>query len=150
MKISRKIGILLLVILVVMQFVQPTRNISNEVGENDISKVLDMSDTLHNMLVYKCYDCHSNNTQYPWYAFVQPIGWWLAAHVNDGKKHLNFSEFKTYSAKRAAHKLDELKEVTEDRSMPLKLYTYLHKNTTLTSEDEALIIEWLKTVNSKE
>jgi hypothetical protein len=150
MKISRKIGILLLVILVVMQFVQPTRNISNEVGENDISKVLDMSDTLHNMLVHKCYDCHSNNTQYPWYAFVQPIGWWLAAHVNDGKKHLNFSEFKTYSAKRAAHKLDELKEVTEDRSMPLKLYTYLHKNTTLTPEDEALIIEWLKTVQSKE
>lgn len=143
MKAYRKIGILLLIIFVVMQFIQPKKNLAEGLGENDISRVYVMPEELHRTLIKKCYDCHSNNTQYPWYFHIQPIGWWLAAHVHDGKDELNFSEFRNYDARRAAHKLEELAEVVEDRSMPLKAYTSLHKETELTPEDEKAIKGWL-------
>lgn len=150
MKGYKRVGLLVLILVVVMQFVQPKRNISEGgLGENDISKVYDMPADLHNMLVTKCYDCHSNNTKYPWYVNLQPIGWWLAAHVHDGKEHLNFSEFKTYTQERAEHKLEELWEVTEEGSMPLKAYTMFHEGTELTEQDEQAISAWLTSLNIK-
>jgi hypothetical protein len=146
MKAYRKIGILLLSILVIIQFIQPTRNISNGLGQNDISHVYAIPQELHQTLVKKCYDCHSNNTRYPWYFNIQPIGWWLAAHVHDGKEHLNFSEFRKYAPEKANHKLEELLEVTEDRSMPLESYTVFHKDTELTPQDEAAVKVWLESL----
>lgn len=141
--------VLILIMIVVIQFVQPLKNTSESSGDADISKVYPMSLELHQMLQHKCYDCHSNNTRYPWYSHIQPIGWWLAAHVHDGKEHLNFSEFKNYKPDRAAHKLEELAEVTEDGSMPLKAYTLFHKGTELTEEDKVAINSWLKSIANK-
>jgi hypothetical protein len=151
MKASRKIGVLILIILIVIQFIQPTKNISEEgvIGANDISKVHPISDEVHNILVKKCYDCHSNNTNYPWYFNVQPIGWWLAAHVHEGKENLNFSTFKQYPAKKANHALEEIGEVLEDGSMPLKAYTVLHEGTEITPSDKEAITSWLRSLNVK-
>lgn len=129
-----------------MQFVQPQKNRTEVLGNADISKVYNVPPKLHQTLMKKCYDCHSNNTRYPWYVNIQPIGWWLAAHVHDGKEELNFSEFKNYPAKRAAHKLEEIGEVTEDGSMPLKAYTLFHKDAELNAEDKQAIKEWLKSI----
>jgi hypothetical protein len=139
----RKIGVLLLILFFVMQFIQPKKNRSDGLGENDISKVYQMPQELHQTLVHKCYDCHSNNTKYPWYFNIQPIGWWLAAHVHDGKEHLNFSEFRGYDAEKAKHKLEELEEVVDEKSMPLKAYTMFHENTEITKADEEAIKGWL-------
>lgn len=149
MKAYNKIGLLVLVIFVVIQFTQPKKNLAEGLGENDISKVYAVPGDLHQILIDKCYDCHSNNTQYPWYFHIQPIGWWLAYHVHEGKEHLNFSEFKSYDSKRAAHKLEELGEVVEDRSMPLKTYTMFHKNTEITENDERAIKVWLSSINAQ-
>jgi hypothetical protein len=150
MKAYKKIGVLIIIILVVMQFIQPTKNISDGgLGENDISVVYAIPADLHNVFVTKCYDCHSNNTKYPWYFNIQPIGWWLAAHVHDGKEHLNFSEFKNYKPEKAHHKLEEIWEVTEDKSMPLKAYTLFHENSELTEADQKAIYNWLDSRNVK-
>jgi hypothetical protein len=146
MKAYRKIGTLLLIIFIVIQFIQPTKNTANGLGDNDISRVYVLPSDVHDMFVKKCYDCHSNNTRYPWYFNVQPIGWWLAAHVHDGKEHLNFSEFQNYSLQRRVHKLEEVGEVVVDRSMPLKTYTMLHEHTELTAEDEQAVKNWLHTL----
>jgi hypothetical protein len=148
MKGYRKIGLLILILLVVMQFIQPTKNISPSPSENDISKVYVLPENLHQILVNKCYDCHSNNTRYPWYFNIQPIGWWLAAHVHEGKEHLNFSEFKNYKPERANHKLEEIEDVIEDKSMPLKPYTMLHEGTEITDEDARIIHDWLASVGA--
>ena len=145
----KKIGLLILIILVVIQFIQPKKNLSDGPSENDISKVYAMPDQLHQTFMHKCYDCHSNNTKYPWYFHVQPIGWWLAAHVHDAKEELNFSEFKNYDQEKANHKLEELGEVVEERSMPLKAYTMFHEGTELTDADEKAIKEWLASVGVK-
>jgi Haem-binding domain len=150
MQPSRKLGVLIIIILVVMQFIQPTKNRSGEIiTDQDISKVYAIPQGLHQTFVTKCYDCHSNNTNYPWYINIQPIGWWLAAHVHDGKEHLNFSEFKNYPADRAEHKLEELAEVTRDKSMPIKAYTMFHEQSKLTAEDEKAIFDWLNTLHIK-
>jgi len=148
MKTSKKLGVLILIIVVVIQFVQPMRNTSDDLEENDISKVYPIPQELHAMLKQKCYDCHSNNTRYPWYVNVQPIGWWLAAHVHDGKQELNFSEFKTYPTERAAHKLEEIGEVTRDGSMPIKAYTLFHEDAALTQADKQAIFDWLKQISN--
>ena len=148
MQTGRKVSVLILIILVVMQFIQPTKNRSGEViTANDISKVYSIPQDLHQTFVTKCYDCHSNNTNYPWYIHIQPIGWWLAAHVHDGKEHLNFSEFKNYPVDRAEHKLEEIGEVTRDKSMPIKAYTMFHEDAELTPEDEKKIFDWLNSLN---
>jgi hypothetical protein len=146
MKRSRKILILIIVLTLVMQVAQPTKNISEGPQPADIAAVYDMPEELQTMLEQKCYDCHSNNTRYPWYFHVQPIGWWLAYHIHEGKEELNFSEFKNYKADRAAHKLEEIGEVTHDGSMPLKAYTMFHPDTELNEKDKALIENWLKSV----
>jgi hypothetical protein len=150
MKASRKIGVLVIILLIVMQFIQPTKNRSGQIiSDADISTVYAIPQNLHHTFIKKCYDCHSNNTNYPWYVNVQPIGWWLAAHVHDGKEHLNFSEFKNYTEEKSEHKLEEIGEVTEEKSMPLKAYTLFHKDHVLTEEDEKAIFDWLSTLNVK-
>jgi hypothetical protein len=146
MKPYRKIGILIVMLVIVMQFVQPLKNQSETLGDADISRVYPMPESLHHMFVKKCYDCHSNNTRYPWYFNIQPIGWWLAAHIHEGKNELNFSEFKNYPHKRAADKLKEIGEVAEDGSMPLQAYTMFHEKASLTPEDKKAIHDWLKSV----
>jgi hypothetical protein len=134
-------------VLVIIQFIIPERNKSDEIiTARDISKVHPIPEDLHQTLIKKCYDCHSNNTNYPWYMHVQPIGWWLAHHVDEGKGELNFSEFASYDKKKADHKLEELAEVVEDGSMPLQAYTILHGGSEITPEDKIAINSWLKTL----
>jgi hypothetical protein len=144
---AKKIILVLLIVLVVIQFIRPEKNVSAEtITERDISKVHPVPQNVQEVLVKKCYDCHSNNTNYPWYANVQPVGWWLGHHVDEGKGELNFSEFSTYDKKKGDHKLEEVGEVLEEGSMPLTSYTVLHPETKVSADEKKLISEWLATL----
>lgn len=140
----KKVGIGLLVVLVVLQFFQPTKNQGEKLGSNDIYQVAMTPNLVQTALETSCYDCHSNSTVYPWYTKIQPIGLWMQYHVNEGKEELNFSEFKTYTPKRQAHKFDEIVEMIEADEMPLASYTLIHKNAVLTEEQKVQILEWAK------
>lgn len=140
----RKFGLIVLLALIVIQFFHPAKNQSTELLNSDITKVMPVSDEVLNLLKTSCYDCHSNSTNYPWYSSIQPIAWWLSRHVNEGKKHLNFSEFGLYNTKKARHKLDETVEVLEENEMPLKSYTIIHQDAKLTAEQKAVIVKWAK------
>lgn len=142
----KKILIGLLAILIVIQFIHPKRNQSNSLSENDISKTYALPAGVHEILVKKCYDCHSNNTQYPWYSYVQPVDWWLDSHVNEGKEHLDFSEFKTYPEKRAKHKLEEVSEEITEGHMPLESYLWIHKEARVTAEELKVINDWIQSL----
>ena len=139
----KKVSVAILFMILVMQLLQPTKNVSPGISENDVSKAYDMPVEVHEVLVGKCYDCHSNNTRYPWYVHVQPIGWWLASHIKEGKEHLNFSEFKTYDQKKATHKLEELSEVVTEGSMPLSSYLIMHREAKVTAEETGMINSWI-------
>jgi hypothetical protein len=150
MNLPRKIIVLIVILVLLIQVIQPTKNRAEGISNNDISKVYDLPVGVHEMLVKKCYDCHSHNTRYPWYFNVQPIGWWLAAHVHEGKEHLNFSEFGKYTAERKQNKFEDLREVVEDGSMPLSSYVTFHPGTEMTSADKQMINAWLDTVEKQD
>lgn len=132
-----------------MQVMQPIKNQSDTRSENDISSVYVLPAGVHDTLVKKCYDCHSNNTHYPWYVHIQPIGWWMASHVKEGKDHLNFSEFKTYEPKRANHKLEEVSEEIGEGHMPIESYLWLHPEAKVTDEELNAINSWIASLGIK-
>lgn len=139
----KKIAIALSIILIVIQFIRPEKNISgNETFA--IQTKYNLPNDVENILQVSCYDCHSNTTKYPWYSNVQPAAWFLADHVNDGKKHLNFSEFTNMPLFVQNHKLEETKEMVEEKEMPLSSYTYfgLHPEANLTDAQRQKIIDW--------
>lgn len=121
-----------------MQFIQPKRNEGSFAASNNNL----IPDSVSFILKRSCNDCHSNNTIYPWYASIQPFGWLLAKHINDGKKELNFSEFDAYSVRRIKSKLKSIEERIKDGSMPLKSYLLLHNKARLTVTEKKLIINW--------
>ena len=139
----KKIGIAVVIILIVIQFIRPDKNISGD-DTFAIETKYSIPNDVENILQVSCYDCHSNTTTYPWYSSVQPIAWFLAEHVTDGKKHLNFSEFTNKPLFVQNHKLEETIEMVEEKEMPLPSYTYfgLHQEANLTDEQRDKIIAW--------
>ncbi|MCO4291648.1 heme-binding domain-containing protein [Solitalea sp. MAHUQ-68] len=146
---KKKILYGLLILLVIIQFIRPTKNQSNSISANDISKHYSVPSDVQESLKVACADCHSNNTNYPWYTNIQPVGWWMQHHVNEGKEHLNFSEFIGYSPKKANHKLKEVIESQEEGWMPLESYLWIHNDAKLTKEQKGAIIAWAKTTQQQ-
>lgn len=142
MKLAKKIGIVLLVVLVGMQFYRPNKNLS----EGDYVAVFEAetqpSAEVKQILKSTCYDCHSGNTVYPWYNNVAPISYWLDHHVKEGKAELNFSDWGNYSDKKKDHKLEELVEEVKEGKMPLKEYTWTHKEARLTEAQKKSLLDW--------
>lgn len=139
---KKKILLTLLAILIIIQFIRPSRNLSNEVAANDITKVYTVPADVQQVLKISCNDCHSNNTVYPWYTNIQPVGWWMQHHVNEGKGHLDFSSFAAYPPKRQHHKMEEVIEQVQDSHMPLNSYLWIHKDAQLTADQRTLLINW--------
>jgi hypothetical protein len=138
-----------LVVFILIQFIQPAPNVSNQVLSTDLTKIYNVPKNVQTVLKTSCYDCHSNNTIYPWYSHVQPFGWMLARHIRNGKAQLNFSEFGSYSLRRQKSKLKGTENSIKDGTMPLLSYVLLHKNAKLSKENKALIIDWIdKTTDS--
>lgn len=142
MRWGRMILWVLLLTFMVMQFFQPDKNNNSVILSNDISSVVTVPDDVNLILHSACYDCHSNNTEYPWYTNIQPAGWWLSSHINDGKRHLNFNEFATYTTERKREKLDDVSKSIKEDWMPLNSYTWMHKDARLTAAQKQLIINW--------
>lgn len=90
-----------------------------------------------------CYDCHSDHTRYPWYAALQPAGWWLAAHVRDGKAALNFSSFSKASGRQQARMLDEISVELSNGTMPPRSYRLMHAAARLTPQQRQEITHWI-------
>jgi hypothetical protein len=143
----KKILIGLLIVLVLIQFIRPARNRSNVPALNDITAHYAVPNDVQVVLQRACNDCHSNNTTYPWYANIQPFGLWLQNHIDEGKEHLNFSEFGSYNKKKQAHKMEEVAEMVEEDEMPLASYTWIHRDAKLSKEDKDLLLAWSKSLH---
>ena len=106
-------------------------------------------ETIANQIRNSCYDCHSNETKYPWYSNIQPFGWFLKNHIEDGRKHLNFSTFATYEPKRQAHKLYESFEMVEHGEMPMESYLLMHPEAKLSESQKAEIVNYFKRIEDE-
>ena len=141
----KKVGIGILVILILLQAYRPAKNDSKKL-DNDISKSYTVPDDVKQILAKACYDCHSNNTTYPWYNNIQPVGIWLANHVNDGKRHLNFNDFTSSPIARQYKKLDECIEQVKEGDMPLESYTWIHKEAKLSDIEIQKLFDWCTSI----
>jgi len=139
-KIIKSILVLGLIALVVMQFIRPDKNSGGYESIAVFEVETNPTEEVTQLLKTHCYDCHSNQTRYPWYGEIAPFSYWLAEHIEHGKEELNFSDWASYSAKRKDHKLDEVIEEVEEGHMPLDSYTWIHG--TLTEEEKTTLIQW--------
>jgi hypothetical protein len=136
---------LFLAVLIFMQFFRiDTKNPVAD-GSLDFFAYSQADSTVVNLIKASCYDCHSNETKYPWYVQFAPVSWWLNNHIKGGRKHLNFSEWHNYSVDKKAHKLEECIENVEEKYMPLKSYTWMHSEAKLSDEERAALVNFFKT-----
>ena len=149
MKTVKIILLILLVAFVGIQFIPTERNQTDIVPVTDFMLVNNVPNNIKNKLQVSCYDCHSNNTKYPWYNKIQPVAWFLEEHIKEGKAELNFSQWNELSQRRKESKLRSIVKQIEQNKMPLNSYTILHKDSNLTSEDKKLIIDYLNEMRKK-
>jgi Haem-binding domain len=133
-------------LFLIAQLFRPEKNLSDD-QTFAISTKYSVPDSVAAIMKVACNDCHSNKTQYPWYAEIQPVAWWLSDHVKDGKRHFNLSDFTSRKVAFQNHKLEEMIEEVEKGDMPLPAYTYmgLHAEAKLTAQQKQMLITWAKT-----
>ncbi len=132
--------IVALIALIAIQFIRPEKNNGGYESVAIFEAETKPTQELAQILKENCYDCHSNQTYYPWYAEVAPFSLWLEEHIEDGKKHFNVSAWEEYTTKKKEHKLEELVEMVEEDEMPLKSYTIIHGN--LSESEKKLLLQW--------
>lgn len=142
-KIIKRSLLVLLLAFVVIQFFRPTKNRSEGPYANDINKKYVVPQDVQTILKASCYDCHSNNTLYPWYAEVQPVAWWLDGHIKDGKRGLNFDEFAGYPIRKQYKRLDDINELVKKDEMPISSYLWIHKYAKLNEQQKLTIATWV-------
>ena len=147
----KKIALVFFLVFVAIQFYQPKQNISNsfDIGKN-FANNYNVPPSVLNSLQIACYDCHSNNTKYLWYDYIQPARMFVENHIKNGKGELNFNEFASYSNRKQQSKLEAISKEIKSGDMPLNSYTLLHSEANLKEEEKEVIITWIdKTLNSK-
>lgn len=149
MKLLKKIVLILVIVFAVIQFIQPTHNKSGQVLPTDFTKIYALPTNVQTILQSACYDCHSNNTNYPWYSNIQPMAWMMKRHIDNGKEKLNFSEFGSYSTRRQISKLKGIAGQIKVDAMPISSYKMMHGKANLTKEEKGIIMAWMnKTADS--
>lgn len=141
---AKKILLVSGIVFIAIQFMRPVKNDSNHIQDSDISKIVFIPDSVMYVLKNTCFDCHSNNTIFPWYSNVQPVGWLMARHIRKGREELNFSEFGSYSTRRQLSKLNGITNSINDDIMPLSSYKLMHKNSILSTYEKEMLIKWVQ------
>ncbi|MDT0675549.1 heme-binding domain-containing protein [Salegentibacter agarivorans] len=143
MKTIKIIALVFLVVLVGIQFVPTNRNQSEVVPKSDFMLVNNVPKDVQDKLKVSCYDCHSNNTEYPWYNRIQPVAWFLENHIREGKSELNFNEWGELSDRRKNSKLRSIISQIEDDEMPLDSYTFIHWDAKFSELEKKEIIKYM-------
>lgn len=102
-------------------------------------------DQVRSRLESSCYDCHSNQTVWPWYSHVAPVSWLVYRDVRKARDELNFSLWDEYTDRRRDHKLEEIEEKVSEGEMPLKIYLPLHPDARLSDADRQTLVDWART-----
>lgn len=128
--------ITLVIIFVFIQFIPVDR--TNPPITGDIETPLGVK----NILQRSCYDCHSNQTDWPFYSYVAPVSWLVASDVHEGREELNFSEWDKYDSKKRSKKMKETSKEVKEGEMPMKIYLFTHPSADLNESEKKLIIDW--------
>lgn len=134
--------IILLIAFIAIQFYRPDRTAPAIVQAETLEASVEVPGDINLIMERSCNDCHTNQTRYPWYSNVSPFSWFLANHISDGRRHLNFSVWNTYSDKKKSKKLEEICEQLESKEMPLPSYLWIHRDAVLSEDDSKALCDW--------
>ena len=143
---KREIILFIIIIIVGIQFIPVQRNYSKTFSKGGIIESTKAPADIAQMLKSSCYDCHSNHTKYPWYNNIAPVSWWIASHISEAKKELNFSEWEKYTLKKKKHKLKEIIEETGEGEMPLRSYLWTHGEVKLSESQINRLETWINSI----
>lgn len=141
------IGWLLVIVVAVVlaiQVIPVERNVSTVPPGQSFEKTEKVPANVAAILKVSCYDCHSNNTRYPWYSELQPGAWFMARHIKKGKEELNFDEFNNYSKRRKKAKIKSIISQIEKDEMPLKSYRMMHGNARLSADEKKELLDFFR------
>lgn len=132
----------LALIFVALQFVRPRAFNPPSEASRAVEAHVRVSPEVESILARSCMDCHSNRTEWPWYSNVAPVSWFVADHVNHGRKHLNFSDWARLDREEARQMLDGICVLTKHGSMPMRSYTFIHRDAVLSPADVRALCDW--------
>ncbi len=138
------LAVLVVAIVLVIQVIPVERNVSTVPPGQSFEKTEKVPANVAAILKVSCYDCHSNNTRYPWYSVLQPGAWFMAQHIKKGKEELNFDEFNNYSKRRKKAKIKSIIRQIEKDEMPLKSYRMMHGNARLSADEKKELLDFFR------
>lgn len=141
------LAVLVVAIVLVIQVIPVERNVSTVPPGQSFEKTEKVPANVAAILKVSCYDCHSNNTRYPWYSVLQPGAWFMTRHIKKGKEELNFDEFNNYSKRRKKAKIKSIISQIEKDEMPLKSYRMMHGNARLSADEKKELLDFFNTIN---
>ncbi|MEA3462554.1 MAG: heme-binding domain-containing protein [Bacteroidota bacterium] len=136
------VGLGLIVLLILLQFFRPERNSAPPDPELDMLTVVSPPEPIADLIRTACYDCHSNQTVYPWYSRISPVSWYLNKHIVEGKEELNFSDYGQLEKADKIGALADFYDVLDAGTMPLQSYLLIHKQARLSQEDIEALCSW--------
>lgn len=136
------IWIAVVAVIIIIQLIPSGRPEVIDKNPNDLIVNNHLPDSISNLLKSACYDCHSNETVYPWYAYVAPVSWLVSRDTRMGREHLNFSEWESYSKMDKAKQLGDIAEEVEDGAMPMPIFILMHPEAKLTLKQRQSIVDW--------
>jgi len=141
---KRNLRIAFLVVFALIQFVVIDKSPIDINPEADFLMIEQAPKEVAELMQASCYDCHSNLTTYPWYSNIAPVSWWLKGHIDNGRGKLNFSEWDNYTPEQGDTLKVKSADMIEKKWMPILTYKIIHKESRLSDEQRALLIDWLK------
>ena len=144
MKKNKLILIALVAILIIIQFFKIDKSHPELSPDNDYLVVANAPQGIKSNITKSCYDCHSYQTTYPWYSNIAPVSWMINHHIDEGREHINFSEWGNYPLQKQTLVQEECMEEVEENGMPLKSYTMIHKDAKLSETAKEDLIKWFR------
>ena len=140
------IFMVLLVVVLLMQLARPQKNTAAVPAGKAFIDTFKVNEQVNAILAVSCYDCLSNNTNYPWYSEIQPMAWLMEKHIIDGKEKLNFDDLPPYGSRKFNSKVSQITKQIEQGKMPLDSYLWMHKGARLNTEDKKLLIDYFNSL----
>ncbi len=140
------IFMVLLVVVLLMQLARPQKNTAAVPAGKAFIDTFKVNEQVNAILAVSCYDCHSNNTNYPWYSEIQPMAWLMEKHIIDGKEKLNFDDLPPYGSRKFNSKVSQITKQIEQGKMPLDSYLWMHMGARLNTEDKKLLIDYFNSL----
>lgn len=142
-RILRYVAILVVVLLIAIQFLPVERS------NPPVTGLVEAPEEVLTTLRRSCWDCHSNETEWPWYAWVAPISLRVGQHVRMGRRHVNFTEWDSYDAEELDEAYEEIAEEMEKGGMPLSDYLLIHRDAKLTRAERDRIASWADSARAR-